>query len=207
MLKIWGRANSVNVQKVMWCLDELGLPSERIDAGMAFGRNTEPGYLALNPNGRVPLLQDGAFHLWESNAIMRYLVRQYAPGSPLYPAAPQPRSSVDRWLDWTLSTLQPAERDLFWGYIRTAPAERDQKRLDQAAAAAAKLWAMVDRHLEHTSALEAGTFTLADIALGSYARRWFGLPIAIPPMPRLQRWYAGLERRPAFQRIIAPALS
>ncbi len=110
MITIWGRANSVNVQKVLWCCDELVLPYERIDAGMQFGRNNEPEYLAMNPNARVPTLVDGDFVLWESNSILRYLVMQYAPASPLYPPEPRQRASIDRWLDWSLSTLQPAER-------------------------------------------------------------------------------------------------
>ena len=93
-LKIWGRANSVNVQKVLWCLRELDLAYERIDAGMAFGRNNEPDYLAMNPNGRVPTLVDGDFVLWESNSIMRYLVIEYGQGSPLYPQAPKRRTSA-----------------------------------------------------------------------------------------------------------------
>ena len=101
-ITIWGRPNSVNVQKVLWCLHELDLAYERIDAGMAFGKNREPEYLTMNPNGRVPTLVDGDFVLWESNSIMRYLVRAYAPQSTLYPHAPKVRSGVDRWLDWTL---------------------------------------------------------------------------------------------------------
>jgi len=95
-IRIWGRANSVNVQKVLWCLRELDLSYERIDAGMAFGRNREPEYLAMNPNGRVPTLVDGDVVLWESNSIMRYLVLAYREGSPIYPSAPKRRASVDR---------------------------------------------------------------------------------------------------------------
>ena len=113
-ITIWGRANSVNVQKVLWCLHELDLAYERIDAGMAFGKNREPEYLAMNPNGRVPTLVDGDFVLWESNSIMRYLVLAYVPQSPLYPRPPRVRAGVDRWLDWTLSTLQPVDRPVFW---------------------------------------------------------------------------------------------
>lgn len=134
MLTIWGRANSVNVQKVLWCCEELGLAYDRIDAGLQFGRNTEPDYLAMNPTGRVPTLVDGDFVLWESNAIIRYLAMQYGPTSKLYPAEPKVRASADRWLDWSLSTLQPAERPVFWGYIRTNPADRDMAQLAAAAA-------------------------------------------------------------------------
>src|SRR5436190_18899489 len=90
-LTIWGRANSVNVQKVLWCLRELDLAYDRIDAGMAFGKNNEPAYLAMNPNGRVPTLVDGDYVLWESNSVMRYLCLAYGRGSPIYPQAPQQR--------------------------------------------------------------------------------------------------------------------
>src|SRR3981081_3326546 len=109
-LQIWGRANSVNVQKVLWCLRELDLAYHRIDAGMAFGRNRYPDYLAMNPNGRVPSLVDGDFVLWESNSIMRYLVLAHAQGSPIYPQAPKRRAGVDRGPGWKLSTPQPRAR-------------------------------------------------------------------------------------------------
>ncbi len=136
-LRIWGRANSVNVQKALWCLRELNLAYERIDAGMAFGRNHEPDYLAMNPNGRVPTLVDGDFVLWESNSIMRYLVLAYAPGSPIYPEAPKRRASVDRWLDWTLSTLQPVDRPVFWALVRTPVEARDMAAIQKDADAEA----------------------------------------------------------------------
>jgi glutathione S-transferase len=96
--QIWGRRNSVNVRKVLWCSDELGVEYELIEAGMNFGRNSEPGYLAMNPNGRVPLLVEGDFVLWESNSIMRYLAMEHGRGSSLYPEAPKARAGVDRWL-------------------------------------------------------------------------------------------------------------
>ncbi len=114
MITIWGRANSVNVQKVLWCCDELVLPYERIDAGLQFGRNNEPDYLAMNPTGKIPTLVDDDFVLWESNSILRYLVLQYGESSLLYPSEPRLRSSIDRWLDWSLTTLQPTEKPVFW---------------------------------------------------------------------------------------------
>ena len=127
-LTIWGRANSVNVQKVLWCLHELDLAYDRIDAGMQFGKNNEAAYLAMNPNGRVPTLVDGDFVLWESNSVMRYLCMAYGQNSPIYPQAPQARAGVDRWLDWTLSTLQPVDRPVFWALVRTPPEKRDMVR-------------------------------------------------------------------------------
>jgi glutathione S-transferase len=139
-LTVWGRVNSVNVQKVLWCLSELDLAYERIDAGLAFGRNHEPDYLAMNPNGRIPTLVDGDFVLWESNSIMRYLALAYGRQLPLYPQAPKLRASVDRWLDWTLSTLQPVERPVFWGLVRTPVEARDMAAIQKDADAAAAEW-------------------------------------------------------------------
>ena len=207
MIHIWGRANSVNVQKVLWCCTELGLAYERTDAGMQYGRNTEPDYLKMNPNGRVPTLVDGDFVLWESSSIMRYLCLEYG-GSGIYPPAPRLRAGVDRWLDWTLSTLQPAERDVFWGYVRTEPAKRDMARIDAAVAAVGELWQILDRHLRGRDFVEGDGFTIADLALGCYARRWLGIAeIRRPPLPRLESWYARLGERDGFKRFVAPPLT
>jgi glutathione S-transferase len=207
-LRIWGRVNSVNVQKVLWCADELALPYEQIDAGLQFGRNTEADYLATNPNGKIPLLTDGDYVLWESNAIMRYLALQYGDGSTLYPQDPKLRGGVERWLDWSLSTLQSAERPVFWGLVRTPPAERDMAAIQDAADIVGGLWGIVDRHLAGRRFLEGEVFTLADIVLGAYVRRWYGVEgVTKPALPQLDRWYAGLAERPGFQRFVSPALT
>ena len=207
-LKIWGRANSVNVQKVLWCLRELDLAYERIDAGMAFGRNRDPDYLAMNPNGRVPTLVDGDFVLWESNSVMRYLVLAYAPGSPIYPAAPQRRAGVDRWLDWTLSTLQPVDRPVFWALVRTPVAQRDMVAIQKDADAEAEVWRIADAQLETRRFIEGDDFTIADIALGAYARRWFGVEgVTKPRLPQLDRWFAQFDSRPGFAQFVAPPMS
>ena len=207
-LRIWGRANSVNVQKVLWCLRELDLAYERIDAGMAFGRNNEPEYLAMNPNGRVPTLVDGDFVLWESNSIMRYLVLAYAPGSPIYPDASKRRASVDRWLDWTLSTLQPVDRPVFWALVRTPVEARDMAAIQKDADAEAVQWRIVDAQLAARRFIEGDDFTLVDIALGAYARRWFGVQgIRKPQLPHLERWFAQMAGRPGFAQFVAPPMS
>ena len=207
-LTIWGRVNSVNVQKVLWCLRELDLAYERIDAGMAFGRNHEPEYLAMNPNGRIPTLVDGDFVLWESNSIMRYLVLAYAPQSPLYLQAPKLRASIDRWLDWTLSTLQPVERPVFWALVRTPVEARDIVAIQKDADAAAIEWRIVDAELAMRSFIAADHFTLADIALGAYARRWFGVEgVHKPRLAHLERWYAQFSGHAGFRQFVAPPLS
>jgi glutathione S-transferase len=207
-LTIWGRANSVNVQKVLWCAEELGLAYQRIDAGMAYGRNTEPDYLAMNPNGRVPTLVDGDFVLWESNSIMRYFALVYGQGSTIYPSAPKARAAVDRWLDWTLSTLQPVDRPVFWALVRTPKEKRDMVAIQRDADAEAVVWRIPDAQLANRNFIEDDQFTLADIALGAYARRWFGVEgISKPRLPNLERWFAQLSGRPGFQKFLTPPMS
>jgi glutathione S-transferase len=207
-LTIWGRANSVNVQKVLWCLAELDIAYERIDAGMQFGRNTEADYLDMNPNGRVPTLVDGDFVLWESNSIMRYLCLAYGKGKPIYPDVPKRRAAVDRWLDWTLSTVQPVDRPVFWALVRTPPEKRDMVAIQKDVDAEASVWRIADRHLSTRRFIEGDDFTLADIAIGAYARRWLGVEgVTKPKLPQLERWFAEFADRPGFAKFIAPPMS
>ena len=203
MLKIWGRANSVNVQKVLWCCDELGLPFQRVDAGLQFGRVNDPDYRELNPNGQVPCLEDGSFVLWESNSILRYLAMQYGPSSSLYPSEPKLRASVDRWLDWSLSTLAPAERPVFMTLVRTPAEDRDMMALAANLKTLVARWKVVDAHLQGRFHLEGDRFTIADIVLGAFAKRWFGVEgVERPAMPSLQRWYQRLTQRAPFKKYI-----
>src|SRR6202030_2493801 len=130
MIKIWGRNTSVNVQKVMWAVGELELPHERIDIGGAFGKNREPAYLAMNPNGLVPTLEEDGFLLWESNSIIRYLAAKFGAGT-LEPADLRTRALASKWMDWQLSVLGPAITPVFWGMIRTPPEKRDHKAIDE----------------------------------------------------------------------------
>ena len=212
MLKLWGRINSINVMKVLWVLDELGVPYEREDAGMAFGVVDSPDYRAMNPNGRIPTIVDGDFVLWESNSCLRYLAMKHADkgGATLYPADPAARASIDRWLDWQLSTLSPAERNLFWGLVRTPAEKRDMASVMAAAKAAAECWRIIDNRLGAGGPyIDGDDFTIADIVLGAYARRWFGPEVRVEGMPNFQAlaaWYALVAARPGFQRWVAPPL-
>ena len=215
-LTVWGRANSVNVQKVLWCLCELDLAYERIDAGMQFGKNNEAPYLAMNPNGRVPTLVDGDYVLWESNSVMRYLCMAYGQGSgqgsghgsQIYPASPKARAGVDRWLDWTLSTLQPVDRPVFWALVRTPPEKRDMVAIQKDADTEAVVWRIAEAQLATRRFIEGDQFTIADIALGAYARRWFGVEgITKPKLPNLERWFAQFAGRPGFAQFIAPPMT
>jgi glutathione S-transferase len=207
-LTIWGRANSVNVQKVLWCLRELDLPYERIDAGMQFGKTNEPTYLAMNPNGRIPTLVDGDFVLWESNSVMRYLVLAYGKGSPIYPETPRKRAAVDRWLDWTLSTLQPVDRPVFWSLVRTPVEQRDMTAIQKDVDAESLVWRIVEEQLATRQFIEGDDFTIADIALGAFARRWLGVEgVSKPKLPHMERWFVQFASRPGFAQFVAPPMT
>jgi glutathione S-transferase len=207
-LTIWGRANSVNVQKVLWCLSELDLGYARIDAGMQFGKNDQAAYLAMNPNGRVPTLVDGDFVLWESNSVMRYLCLAYGKGSPIYPDTPRRRAAVDRWLDWTLSTVQPVDRPVFWALVRTPVEQRDMVAIQKAVDTEAEVWRILENQLATRRFIEGDDFTIADIAVGAYARRWLGVEgVSKPKLPQLERWFAQFASRPGFVQFIAPPMS
>ena len=145
MLTIWGRNNSINVQKVMWAVGELGLEHERLDVGGSFGKNDTPEYLAMNPNGKVPTVIDGDFVMWESNSILRYLARKHK--SPLYPSEFEERHLVERWMDWQLSVLALHQGTVLGGLVRTKPADRDMVKIEAAQRDWALGMAILDAHL------------------------------------------------------------
>jgi glutathione S-transferase len=207
LLTIWGRANSVNVMKVLWLLDELALPFDRIDAGGAFGRTRDADYAAMNPNATVPtLVMPHGYTLWESHAILRYLCRTQPGGNIFYPEAPEARADVERWMDWTLASLNEPMRVIFWTLIRTPEPARDMAACAKARDAAERLWRIIEAQLTERDHV-AGPFSIADMALGGFLHRWFALPIARPDLPRLRGWYERLLARPAYAKHVAVPLS
>jgi glutathione S-transferase len=206
MLKIWGRLTSVNVQKVVWTADELGLEYERLDAGGAFGIVQTPEYKAMNPNSLVPVIEDDGFVLWESNAIARYLAAKSA-ATTFWPADVRLRADVDRWMDWQATTFTPAMRDAFWQLIRTPAQKRDSAVLGQSIEASEKAAALLDAHLEGREFVAGDAFTLADIVNGCATHRWLGLPCEKVRRPNLERWYGTLKSRPASRQVTSLALS
>jgi glutathione S-transferase len=204
MLKIWGRNTSVNVQKVMWAIGELGLPHERIDIGGPFGKNHEPAYLAKNPNGLVPTLEeDDGFLLWESNSIVRYLAAKHGAGT-LEPADLRARASASRWMDWQLTVCAPAIHGLFWGLIRTPPEKRDQAHIDESRKKTTAAMTILDAQLAKTAYVAGDRFSMGDIPVGLIAYRFRRLAPDWTGLDNLDRWYQGLEQRPAFKAHILP---
>jgi glutathione S-transferase len=196
-LKIWGRKTSSNVQKVLWCCDELGIPYERIDIGGPFGGNDEPKYRAMNPTGLIPTVQDGKLVLWESNTILRYLARKH--GGGLYPETLEEAALAERWMDWQLAHIGPVFSPIFMGFVRTPPEKRDMKAIEAARQRTVEHWRMVEAHLAGKSYMNGQRFSLADIPLGIIAYRWFTLPVERPDFPNVARWYARLQERKPFK--------
>ena len=206
MLKIWGRANSTNVKKVMWAAEELGLPYTRVDAGGAFGVVNDPDYRALNPNGLVPLIEDNGVVLWESNTIVRYLVAQYGAGSLQLEGAAR-QAHAEKWMDWATSSLAVPFRAVFWNIVRLPPAERDPASFEAGLAACSKLLAIVNAELARQPYLSGQRFGIGDIPIGCFAYAWFGMAIERPDLPHLKRWYEGLAERPAYRSAVMTPLT
>ena len=207
MLKVWGRKNSSNVRKVLWCAEELALPYEREEAGGAFGVVDSPQYRALNPNGRVPMIEDDGFVLWESNAIVRYLAARYGSDTSWYQRDVCVRAQADKWMDWTTSTFAGPFRDLFWGMLRTPAEQQDWVLINGASKTCAELLSIVDQALSEKPYLSGDEIGMGDIPLGSFIYAWFEMPIERPSMPHLEAWYERLKLRPCYRGAVMTALT
>ena len=217
MMRLWGRKTSINVQKVLWCLAELGLEEgkdfERIDAGLHFGKNRTPEFLVLNPNGLVPTLQDGDLVLWESNTILRYLVRQYDRSKQLTSAIATQYQS-EKWMDWQLSTMWPPLRVALLGLTRTPEADRNYELIKKSYQEADSLLALLDQHLEKHTYCSGEQFSIGDIPLALCVSRWVLLHQTFPEKtgPRSQlsnidSWMQRIEAETKYSVVSEKALN
>ena len=200
MLKLWGRTNSLNVQKVLFCLGELGLPFERVDAGMQFGVVKSPEYMAKNPNSVVPTLEDDGFVLWESNAIVRYLAATHGAGT-LWPTDPRARAQADRWMDWQQTSHNPALTRVFWNLIRQ-PGSVPEAEFADVSAKVERAMDILEEALARSTWLGGEAFTMAECALAPGVHRYLHLPMERKSRPHLARWYEAVLQRPVAQQIL-----
>ena len=198
MLKVWGRTTSVNVQKVLWCCEELDLPFERVDLGGNFGGTDAPEFRAMNPNGLVPAVSEEGFALWESNTIVRYLCARHG-SETLWPEDPAQRALADKWMDFQLGTLWPAFRDGYLGLTRVPPEKRDPAKIQTSLDNTAETLKIFDSHLDQNEYAAGEDITMGDIALGSTIYRWLNIDIERPTLPGLEAWHERLTQRPAYQ--------
>lgn len=198
MLRILGRASSINVRKVLWTCTELELSYEREDWGHGFRSTAEAEFLALNPNAMVPVIVDGDFVLWESNAICSYLANQY-PRNDLLPAAPRERALVEQWMGWQATELNNAWRYVFMARVRNGPSHTDDSAIAHSEAQWNQCMSLLDRQLERTGAFVTGAhFSLADIVLGLSVNRWYLTPMQRPELPAVAAYYDRLSERTGF---------
>jgi glutathione S-transferase len=197
MLKIWGRVNSVNVKKAMWCVAELGIPCERIDAGMQFGVVNTPEYRRMNPTGLVPTIDDDGFTLWESHSIVRYLCAKHSAGR-LWPTDLRARADAERWMDWAFA-FQSAMRNVFWGLIRTPPEKRDMNAIEDGRKKTLGLLPVLEQTLARQPYVAGQAFTMGDIPIGCEVQRYMRVPIERPPFPAVQAWFERLRERKPFR--------
>lgn len=206
MLVIWGRDNSVNVQKVLWCCEELGLPYDRRNAGMAHGVVETPAYRKLNPNGLIPTIDDDGFVLWESNAVVRYLAAKHSAGG-LWPTDLRARGEADRWMDWSTTTFWPTIRPMFMGLIRTPAAERDAKAIEDSRRKTIEILRIIDTYLDGRDYLAGDAFSMGDIVLGACVWRWLALTDKRDDPANVVRWSDRLAQRPAYRKTVMQPLS
>jgi glutathione S-transferase len=200
MLKVWGRSTSINVQKVMFAVGELGLAHERYDVGGPFGKLDTPEYGMLNPNRLVPTIDDNGFVLWESNAIVRHLAQRYGRGG-LSPADEQTFAKADAWMDWSLSTLYgDIISTCFLQLIRTPAQSRDNAAVDAAAKRVGQRLEILNRQLSGRDYILGDQPTIADVAVGTLMFRYYNLQISRPTLSGVDGWYARLMARPAYRQ-------
>ena len=200
MIRVYGRATSSNVQPVMWLASELGLEVERIDAGGAYGGLDTPEYLAMNPMGRIPVMQDGDLTMFESQAILRYLAAAYGQDA-LWPAAPRLRAISDMWMDWVKSSVVPEfNYKVFWQLVRTSALDRDGSVLRSGIDACALLMRIADDRIARHGWLSGSSITLSDFAFGVQLYRYYTLDFWKAETPALDAYYARLVSRPGYAR-------
>lgn len=199
MLTVWGRRSSFNVQKVMWLVGELGIAHRHLEVGGRFGGLDAPEFRAMNPHGRVPIVEDGGCIVWESHAILRYLAARYGGGS-FWSDDAVVRADWDRWMDWSQTALQPDFlMGVFWGFYRTPEAERNWPAIRERLERCANHFRLLDRWLADRQFMLGDRLTLADIPIGTHLYRYFNLDIARPVLSNVEAWYGRLQARGAYQ--------
>jgi len=204
VIKVWGRKNAYNVQKVLWLMGELDIDYEHIDVGSMPGDLDTQEFLAKNPNGRIPLFFDKQTYIWESNTILRYLAASYGKGE-FWNDCPVTRTHIDRWLDWELSTLQPDFLGLFWNYYRTPQEQHNHQQIEYFRTRCALRFELINNHLKNNQYMIGETFSIADIAVGTCLYRYFTMDLEIAPLNQVNDWYRLLLQRPSYKNNIAVA--
>lgn len=200
MLTVYGRKSSFNLQKVMWLIGELGIAHEHVELGGPFGGLDTAEFLAMNPHGRVPVIDDAGIIVWESHAILRYLAAKYSSETSFWNANPVEWATADQWMDWSQTALQPAFMvGVFWGWYRTPEVQRNLAAVDKALEQTGRCLKHIDRQLDGRSFMLGDRLSLADIPIGTHLYRYLNLDLPRPNLPNVERWYERLQSRSAYR--------
>jgi len=202
MLKVWGRSNAYNVQKVLWLLDEISLNYEHINVGSNKGDLNTEAFLSMNPNARIPLIEDNELIVWESNTILRYLASEYDSNRYCY-SSPAERTNIERWMDWELATLQPDFISLFWEFYRTPKEQRNKEKINHYLNRCHNNISILNKHLKNRKYLAGSLFTIADIAVGTSFFRYYNMGVTVEEFENVNIWYQHLFNRDSYQKTIA----
>jgi len=199
-MKLWGRISSINVRKVVFALEECGVPYDREDAGMEHGIIGTPEFKALNPNNLVPVIDDDGFVLWESNAIVRYIADRYG-RDVLLPSTTSARATADAWMEWQVTTLNPALRDSFLQLIRTPVDQRDPALIEASRERMEQALAILDQHLGRHPYIAGNRFSMGDIPVALTVHRWLNLPVHRANHDNVSSWFTRVSARQASDKV------
>ena len=200
MFKIYGRANSINVRKVLWLCDEVGQKFEREDWGRGFQPTSELAFQKVSAFGVVPVVDDDGFVLRESNTIVRYLANKHG-RKDLYPLDFKARATTEQWMDWAATDIYTAIRPVFLGVqVKMAPYKDDKVGIENGIKEWTRQMQLLDVHLAKSGPYVCGdAFTLGDICVGLIVNRWFGISFERPQMAAVTAYYDRLSQRPAYR--------
>ena len=201
MLKIYHAPLSSPANKVRMCANALHLPHEAVAVNLREGEQKQPGYLAINPFGKVPAIDDDGFYLFESNAIMKYLCRKQ--GSELYPSELQAQAFVDQWCEFVSSLLTPAYGRVTYNRV-LAPlsgAKVSEESVADGLRFIANYLPVLDRRLELTQFLAGPRRTIADLALLAALDPSEACGIELSGYPALYRWRQGLRAEEFYRSV------
>lgn len=204
-MRLYDFAFSPNSRKVRAVAYELGIPLELVAVDLVHGASRDPSFLALNPNGRVPVIDDDGFVLWESAAILRYLSAKRE--GALVPREPRAQADMDRWIAWQLAHLAPAMGKVAYERVvkrLTGRGVPDERAIAEGAIEFSKLTAILEAALDGRDHV-AGPLSLADFALASHYSLASICGLDLAPFPRVKAWLARVVGRASMKRALAEA--
>ncbi|MDA9951184.1 glutathione S-transferase family protein [Oligoflexaceae bacterium] len=194
MIKIYGHPQT-SANRCFWMLEELGLDYENVAVNMKEREHKSPEYLKLNPNGKVPCLDDDGFVIWESMAINHYLAEKYQP--EMFGKNLEEKALVTQWSYWALAEYQKPLIDLLIQLVFVPEPKRDAQLIEKSRERTTQLNELLDDYLSDRSNVVQTRFTLADLHVASVASINLMTEMDLSPYKNLGAWLNKVSERPA----------